>query len=116
MKDLNSIIRRNPALWLIMLIASTQLACLAGPQPVRPVPKRGSCPSNYSSWDSYCIPNRSATGVIDRIGAYCPSGFEGSGEYCVAYPKGREAIIKIGYSCPPDWDSSGNYCLSPSAR
>lgn len=80
-------------------------------QPVRPLPRRGGCPSDYSSWDNYCIPSIGARGAIERIGAYCPSGFESQGSYCVTFPNGREAIRKIGYSCPPDWDSSGAYCL-----
>ena len=85
----------------------------AGPQPIRPLAKRGGCPSDYSSWDSYCIPTPSARGAFERIGAYCPQGFESSGEYCVAFPNGKEAILKIGYSCPPAWETSGTYCLSP---
>ncbi len=88
-------------------------AALAGPQPVRPLPRLGSCPSDYSSWDSYCIPSRSARGALVRIGAYCPFGFETSGAYCVAFTNGREAIGKVGYSCPPGWEPSGAYCLSP---
>jgi hypothetical protein len=91
------------------LLATVQ----AGPQPIRPLAKRGGCPSDYSSWDNYCIPTPSARGAFERIGAYCPQGFESSGAYCVAYPNGREAILKIGYSCPPTWENSGNYCLSP---
>ncbi len=86
---------------------------MAGVQPIRPLPKKDGCPSDYSSWDGYCLPGRSARGAIERIGAYCPTGFEASGAYCVAYPQGREAIPKVGYSCPPGWDSSGAYCLSP---
>jgi hypothetical protein len=86
---------------------------LAGAQPIRPLIKKGGCPSDYSSWDGYCLPSRSARGAIERIGAYCPRGFETSGEYCVAYPQGKEAIPRVGYSCPPGWDSSGAYCLSP---
>ena len=107
--------------WPLLLLAALGLGILwcpgvveAGPQPIRPLTKRGGCPSDYSSWDNYCLPSRTARGAFERIGAYCPQGFETSGEYCVAYPNGREAILKIGYSCPPAWESSGAYCLAPS--
>ncbi len=107
--------------WPLLLLAALGLGSLwcpgvveAGPQPIRPLPKRGGCPSDYSSWDNYCLPSRTARGAFERIGAYCPQGFETSGEYCVAYPNGREAILKIGYTCPPAWESSGAYCLAPT--
>ena len=101
----------NTTLLLIALLVPP--AAFAAPQPVRPLPRLGGCPSDYSSWDSYCIPSRSARGALERIGAYCPVGFETSGAYCVAFPNGREAIGKVGYSCPPGWETSGAYCLSP---
>lgn len=111
------ITRREP---LTFLLAGLELVLMAGllqptmsmaQQPVRPLPRRGGCPSDYSSWGDYCLPNASATGAIERVGAYCPSGFETQGAFCVSFPNGREAIQKVGYSCPPDWDGSGNYCL-----
>jgi len=83
---------------------------LAG-QPVKPLPRRGGCPSDYTTWDDYCVPGSHARGAIDRIGSYCPSGFEIQGAYCLSFLNGREAIQKVGYSCPPDWNPSGSYCL-----
>lgn len=80
-------------------------------QPVKPLPRRGGCPSDYTSWGDYCVPGDQARGAIERIGSYCPSGFEIQGAFCLSFPGGSEAIPKIGYSCPPDWDSSGSYCL-----
>ena len=80
-------------------------------QPIKPLARRGGCPSDYNSWDEYCVPSVYARGAIERVGAYCPYGFETQGNFCLSYPKAREAIPKIGYSCPPDWDSSGSYCL-----
>lgn len=108
-------LRFSLAFLLLQLFVSAllPLAAIAGPQPIRPMAKKGGCPSDYSSWDGYCLPGPSARGAIDRVGAYCPYGFEASGEYCVAYPQGKEAIPKVGYSCPPRWESSGAYCLSP---
>lgn len=98
---------------LALLLSGIPAAVQAGPQPVRPLPRRGGCPSDYVSWDSYCIPVRTSRGAFVRFGAYCPRGFESSGDYCVAFPNSREAITKVGYSCPPGWETSGDYCLSP---
>lgn len=102
---------------LFSLLAALLLAALLLPsesfaqQPVKPLPRRGGCPSDYTTWDEYCVPSDYARGAIERIGSYCPSGFETQGAFCLSFPKGREAIPKIGYSCPPDWDPSGSYCL-----
>lgn len=83
-------------------------------QPIKPLPRRGGCPSDYNSWDDYCVPSVYARGAIERVGAYCPHGFETQGNFCLSYPKAHEAIPKVGYSCPPDWDPSGSYCLRRS--
>ena len=101
------------AFGLSVLVGLSGLPALAGPQPVRPLARIGGCPTDYISWDSYCIPARTVRGAFERIGSYCPTGFETSGAYCVAYPNTREASPKVGYSCPPGWDASGSYCLSP---
>lgn len=96
---------------MVALLLLMQATMALAQQPVRPLARRGGCPSDYSSWDAYCIPDASARGAIERIGSYCPSGYENQGVYCVSFPNGREVIQKIGYSCPPDWDPSGSYCL-----
>lgn len=98
---------------LVAAVLSGSAAAHTDGQPVRPLPRRGGCPNDYSSWDSHCITNPSARGALLKIGAYCPRDFETSGEDCVAFPQAKEAIPRIGYSCPPDWETSGAYCLSP---
>jgi len=89
-------------------------AVVRAEQPIKPLARRGGCPSDYTSWDEYCIPSVYARGAIERVGSYCPHGFETQGNYCLSFPKAHEAIPKIGYSCPPDWDPSGSYCLKRS--
>lgn len=83
-------------------------------QPVRPLPKLGSCPIGYFSSGSYCVPSRSGQtrGAIEKVGGSCPIGFYSSGSYCISGSGNvREAILKLGASCPLGWFSSGSYCL-----
>ena len=83
-------------------------------QPVRPLPKVGSCPLGYYSSGSYCVPSTSGNtrGAIEKSGNSCPLGFYSSGNYCLSSPNNnREAIQKTGKSCPLGWFSSGSYCV-----
>jgi hypothetical protein len=82
-------------------------------QPVRPLPKVGSCPLGYYSSGSYCVPSGggNSRGAIEKSGS-CPLGFYSSGNYCVSSPSSnREAIQKAGNSCPLGYYGSGNYCV-----
>lgn len=83
-------------------------------QPVRPLPKVGSCPTGYYSAGRYCIPGAGghARGAIERIGGACPLGFYSSGSYCLSGASNeREAIPRRGDVCPLGWFTSGAYCL-----
>ncbi|MCP9774945.1 hypothetical protein KBY58_12320 [Cyanobium sp. HWJ4-Hawea] len=98
------------ALTLLSAIASSALA----QQPVRPLPKAGSCPIGYYSSGSYCVPSKGGNtrGAIEKSGNSCPLGFYGSGNYCLSSPSNnREAIQKTGNSCPLGWFSSSSYCV-----
>ncbi|MCP9808715.1 hypothetical protein KBY58_04630 [Cyanobium sp. HWJ4-Hawea] len=63
------------------LLASSALA----QQPVRPLPKAGSCPLGYYSSGSYCVPSKggNARGAIEKSGNSCPLGWYSSSSYCV---------------------------------
>ena len=83
-------------------------------QPVRPLPKVGSCPLGYYSSGSYCVPSSSGNprGAIEKSGSSCPLGFYSSSGYCLSSPSNnREAIQKTGHSCPLGWYSSSSYCV-----
>ena len=102
-----------PSLWLMLALTLASAPALAQ-QPVRPLPKVGSCPSGYYSSGSYCVPSSSGNtrGAIEKAGSSCPMGFYSSGNYCLSSPSNtREAIQKTGHSCPLGWFSSGRYCL-----
>ena len=101
-----------------LLFALATGALLAGnglaQQPVRPLPKVGSCPLGYYAFGSYCVPSSSGNtrGAIEKSGSSCPLGFYSSGNYCLSSPSNdREAIQKTGNSCPLGWFSSGSYCV-----
>lgn len=83
-------------------------------QPVRPLPKIGSCPLGYYSSGAYCVPSSSGhtRGALEKVGNSCPLGFYTSGAYCLSgASQNREAIHKQGSSCPLGWYTSGSYCL-----
>jgi hypothetical protein len=94
----------------MLLSASAALA----QQPLRPLPKLGSCSLRYYSSGSYCAPRDSGNtlGAIEKSGAGCPLGFYSSGSYYVSSPSNdREAIQKTGNGCPLGWFSSGTYFI-----
>jgi hypothetical protein len=77
---------------------------LAEPLPVQK-PPGGSCPYNYYSSGSSCVPFRGAQDAIakPRNGS-CPFGWTSSGSFCVQSLSTRP-------SCPPGWITSGSLCL-----
>jgi hypothetical protein len=92
----------------------TTITAAFAQQPVRPLPKAGSCPLGYYSSGNYCVPSSSgnALGAMEKTGGSCPLGFFSSGNYCVSSPSNdREAIQKTGNSCPLGWYSSSGYCV-----
>ncbi|PWL23641.1 MAG: hypothetical protein DCO99_00495 [Synechococcus sp. XM-24] len=100
-----------PALLRTLALSLLLPAAVWAQQPVRPMPKLGSCPSGYYSSGGYCQPGASARGAIEKNGS-CPSGFYSSGNYCLSSASNqRQAIHKRGSSCPSGWFSSGKYCL-----
>ena len=98
------------ALAVTASLGSTALA----QQPVRPLPRLGSCPIGYYSSGSYCVPSSAGNsrGAIEKTGNSCPIGFYSAGNYCLSSPQNeREAIQKNGNSCPIGWFSSSSYCV-----
>jgi hypothetical protein len=79
--------------------------------PPQPLVRDKSCPNDYYSSGSYCIPNNNAKFAIERIGS-CPSGYYSSSTYCVASSNNSKLAIPRISSCPSGYYSSGNYCLS----
>lgn len=85
------------------------LACALAPapnsakQPVLPLPKVGSCPTeHYASTGDCARKHRSNTrGAIEKARGYYPLGFYSFNNYCVSSPgNGLEAIEKADKSCP----------------
>lgn len=98
---------------IALALLSTLWLCVAHaalPEPT-PLPKKGSCPSSYSSQGNFCVPSSGAKFAIVRLGS-CPSGYGSEGNYCVASWSARLAIPKQGGSCPSSYSSEGNYCVS----
>jgi len=102
--------------WILLFLPfalGTPIGALAQ-QPVRPLPRLGSCPIGYFSSGSYCVPSRTGqvSGALEKVGGSCPIGFHSSSNYCISSPgNDREAIVKLGSSCPVGWFSSGSYCM-----
>jgi hypothetical protein len=102
------------SLLIALAIGVLSVGSALAQQPVRPLPKVGSCPLGYYSSGSYCVPSTSSNtrGAIEKVAGGCPLGFYSSGNYCVSSPTNiREAIEKTGKSCPVGLFSSGNYCV-----
>ena len=106
---------RSPATLVVALgLAAACLPSALAQQPVRPLPKVGSCPIGYYSSSDYCVPSKSGNvrGAIEKVGNGCPIGFYASGSYCLSSPSNqRQAIEKTGNGCPIGWFSSGRYCV-----
>jgi hypothetical protein len=103
--------------WSFLVVALPLSLSLSGnalaQQPVRPLPRLGSCPLGYTGSGGYCVPaSGRSRGAIEKSGGSCPLGFSSSGNYCLSNPgSSREAIQKTGNSCPLGWSSSGHYCV-----
>lgn len=103
--------------WILLLslpIALGTISLVRAGQPVRPLPRLGSCPLGYYSSGDYCVPSRfsQTRGAIEKVGSSCPIGFHSSGNYCLSSSgNDREAIQKLGNNCPLGWYSSGAYCV-----
>ncbi|MCP9774826.1 hypothetical protein [Cyanobium sp. WAJ14-Wanaka] len=75
---------RTPLLIPLALAALAAGSALAQ-QPIRPLPKVGSCPLGYYSSGSYCVPSSGGNtrGAIEKSGNSCPLGWYSSSGYCV---------------------------------
>ena len=64
-------------------------------QPVRPLPKVGSCPIGYYTSCSYCVPSKNGNvrGAIEKVGNGCPIGFYASGSSCLSSPSNQRQAI-----------------------
>ncbi|WP_415410127.1 hypothetical protein ACLM45_00985 [Synechococcus sp. A10-1-5-9] len=106
---------RIPTTLVVALgLAAACLPSAMAQQPVRLLPKIGSCPIGYYSSRDYCVPSKSGNvrGAIEQVGNGCPIGFYASGSYCLSSPSNqRQAIEKTGNGCPVGWFSSGRYCV-----
>jgi len=103
----------RPTAWIVVALSGITLSVQAQ-QPVRPLPKTGSCPVGYFTSGQYCMPGRSQAvrGAIEKHGSSCPVGFFSSGNYCLSHGTNqREAMRKLGPSCPTGWLTSGSYCV-----
>ena len=101
-------------LLLALAVTASMAATALAQQPVRPLPRLGSCPIGYYSSGSYCVPSSggNSRGAIEKTGNSCPIGFYSAGNYCLSSPQNeREAIQKNGNSCPIGWFSSSDYCV-----
>src|SRR5215212_8191047 len=77
----------------------------------QPVPKVGTCPTNYPTSGAYCAPNSMAGPALPRIGL-CPTGYNPSGDYCLGQPGAPKAATTRVGACPTGFHVSGNYCLT----
>ena len=76
----------------------------------KPIPKDGSCPSDYVTEGKFCTPGAGAQLAIPKHGS-CPSGYAGQGNYCVANPNAKAAFLKRSAICPFGYIGQGNYCI-----
>jgi hypothetical protein len=75
-----------------------------------PLPKAGSCPSNYVTQGNLCAPGAGAQLAIPKHGS-CPTGYASEGNYCVANPNAKAAFLKHSAICPFGYVGQGNYCI-----
>jgi hypothetical protein len=74
---------------LALALAAT--TALADPLPVaKPLGPGGSCPRDYFSSGSFCMPMAGARDAVAKPpGGTCPVGFTTSGSFCVRSASGR---------------------------
>jgi hypothetical protein len=86
------------------LLAHAQL-----PEP-KPIPRDGSCPSDYVTEGKFCAPGAGAQMAIPKHGA-CPKDYASQGNYCVANQNAKAAFLKNKATCPFGYIGQGNYCV-----
>ena len=86
------------------LLAHAQL-----PEP-KPIPREGSCPSDYVTEGKFCAPRAGALIAIPKHGA-CPRDYASQGNYCVANQNAKAAFLKNKATCPFGYIGQGNYCV-----
>lgn len=79
------------------------------PEP-KPIPRDGSCPSNYVTKGNFCVPGAGAQIAIPKHGA-CPKDYASEGNYCVANQNAKAAFLKNKATCPFGYAGQGNYCV-----
>jgi len=87
-----------------LLLAHAQL-----PEP-KPIPRDGSCPSDYVTEGKFCAPRAGAQLAIPKHGA-CPRDYASQGNYCVANQNAKFAALKHKAICPSGSHGQGNYCV-----
>jgi len=87
-----------------LLLAHAQL-----PEP-KPIPRDGSCPSDYVTEGKFCTPGAGAQMAIPKHGA-CPRDYASQGNYCVANQNAKAAFLKNKAICPSGSHGQGNYCV-----
>ena len=87
-----------------LLLAHAQL-----PEP-KPIPREGSCPSDYVTEGKFCAPRAGALIAIPKHGA-CPRDYASQGNYCVANQNAKFAALKHKAICPSGSHGQGNYCV-----
>jgi hypothetical protein len=85
-----------------LLLAHAQL-----PEP-KPIPRDGSCPSDYVTEGKFCAPGAGAQMAIPKHGA-CPRDYASQGNYCVANQNAKAAFLKNKATCPFGYIGQGNY-------
>jgi len=84
-------------------------ALFTGTTLAQPIPKSGSCPTQYLASGGYCIPTEGAKPVVIK-NEDCPTGYLIQGNYCTPMNNAPLAIPKIG-NCPTGYLINGNYCV-----
>ena len=79
------------------------------PEP-KPIPRDGSCPSDYVTEGKFCAPRAGAQLAIPKHGA-CPKDYASEGNYCVANQNAKAAFLKNKAICPSGSHVQGNYCV-----
>ena len=76
----------------------------------KPIPRDGSCPSDYVTEGKFCTPGAGAQMAIPKHGA-CPRDYAIQGNYCVANQNAKAAVLKYKAICPSGSNGQGNYCV-----
>ena len=107
MDEILMTIARN-AFWAFLFVCCLTHAQLPS---ATPIPRAGSCPSDYVTQGNFCAPGPAAQLAIPKHGS-CPSGYASQGNYCVANPNSKVAFLKRAATCPYGYVGDGNYCIN----